>query len=55
MRISEAYWVIIAVCKHVVTQDTLAGAGVGVGINEPAQFGIVITGLEIVERGLDMV
>ena len=33
----------------------MTGAGVGVSINESTQLGIVITGLEIVERGLGIV
>ena len=33
----------------------MASAGIGVGVDESAQFGIVITGLEIVERGLSVV
>ena len=32
----------------------MTGAGVGVSINESTQLGIVITGLEIVERGLSI-
>ena len=34
--------------------DTLIGAGVGICIDESAQFGIVITRLEVVERGLSV-
>jgi uncharacterized protein (DUF849 family) len=43
-------WSVVAIGKHVIAQDALAGGGVGVGIDEPAQFGIIITGLEVVER-----
>ena len=35
-------------------QDALAGGGVGIGIDESAQFGIIIPGLEIVEPGLSV-
>ena len=44
--------IIQTVGKHVIAQDALAGGGVGIGIDESAQFGIVVTGLEVVERGL---
>ena len=47
--------IIQTVGKHVIAQDALAGACIGVGIDESAQFGIIITGLEVVERGLGIV
>ena len=37
--------IISTIGKHVIAQNALAGACVGVGIEESAQFGIVITGL----------
>ena len=46
--------IIPAIGKHIIAEDTLACRGVGIGINESAQFGIVITGLEVVERGLSV-
>ena len=46
--------VVIAICKHVIAEDALASGCVGVGVDEPAYFGIVITGLEVVERGLSV-
>lgn len=54
-RVFEANRVIQAVSKHVIAQNTLAGGCVGVGINKPAYLGIVITGLEVVELGLNIV
>ena len=47
--------IIQAIGKHVIAKYALAGGGVGVGVDESAQFGIVITGLEVVERGLSVV
>ena len=38
-----------------MAQSALAGRGIGVGIDESADAGIVVTGLEIVERGLGVV
>ena len=33
-------------------EEALAGAGVGVRINEPFQLGIIIPGLEVIEAGV---
>ena len=46
---------IITICKHIIAQDALAGRCEGIGINESADLGIVISALEIVERGLGFV
>ena len=44
--------IIPTVGKHIIAQEPLAGGGVGVGIEESAYLGIVITGLQIVELSL---
>ena len=54
-RINIQNGIIITIRKHIVTQDTLAGGGIGVGIDEPGYSGIIIPGLEIVEPGLSVV
>ena len=46
--------IIMAVGKHVIAQDTLSGGDEGIGINESADFGIVISALEIIESGLSV-
>ena len=51
-RISIANRVIPAIRKHIVPQETLAGGGVGVGVDEAADLGIVISALEVIEPGL---
>ena len=51
-RIRAVNGIIQAIGKHVITQDILTGTCIGIGIDESAQFGIVVTGLEVVERGL---
>ena len=51
LRILTGDRVISAVGEHVISQNTLAGGGKGIGINEPAYFGIVITALEVIEFG----
>ena len=34
-----------------MAEDTLTGGGVGVGVDESADGGVVITGLEVIEPG----
>ena len=46
--------IISTIGKHIVAQNALAGGSVGVGIDKSAQFGVVITGLEVVELGLSI-
>ena len=46
------YGVIVAISKHVIAKETLAGGGIGVGVDEAAGSGVVITGLQIVQPGL---
>ena len=43
---------VIAIRKHVGADNALAGGGVGVGIYEAAQLGIVVAGLEVIEPGV---
>ena len=53
-RIRERYRIIITIGKHIIAQDALTGGSIRVCIDESAQFRIIITGLEIVERGLSI-
>ena len=48
-RIKQACRIVIAISKHIVAQQTLAGGDEGVGVDESAPGGIVITALEIVQ------
>ena len=41
--------IIPAVGKHIVAQEALAGGGKDVGVDESAEAGIVIAGLEVVQ------
>ena len=43
------YRIIPTVRKHIVPQETLACAGVGVGVEEAAERWIVISALEVIE------
>ena len=49
------YRIIVTICKHIVTQEALSGRSKGIRIDEPANAGIVISGLEIVEPGFSEV
>ena len=44
--------IIIAVRKHIVPEEPLAGAGVGVRVEEALDDGIVISGLQVIEASL---
>ena len=51
-EISSANRIIAAVGKHVITEDALTCGNEGVGVDETADGGIVITGLQIIESGI---
>ena len=55
MGVGKSYRTILTIGKHIVAQQSLPRGYQCIGIDESAQFGIVITGLEIVERGLSVV
>jgi hypothetical protein len=44
--------IVLAISKHIVAEDTLTCGSKHIGIEESTQFGIVITGLEIIQFGL---
>ena len=50
--ITIANRIIPTVGKHVITEDTLTSGNEGVGVDESADFGIVITALQIIEPGI---
>lgn len=47
--------IIIAVCKHIMTNDSLPSAGITIRIDESADVGVVIAGLQIIELGIGIV
>ena len=44
--------VIQAICKHVITKDTLTDENEGIGVDESADSRGVITALQIIEPGI---
>ena len=53
-RVFENCWDIIAVGKHIIADDALASGDEGVGVDEAAEVGIVIPGLEVIEAGFSV-
>ena len=45
---------IIAVSKHVIAQNALSSGSISIGVEEAAQVGVVIPGLEVVETGFSV-
>lgn len=39
----------MAVCKHVIAQEALAGGGESIRVDEAADGGVVVAGLEVIE------
>jgi hypothetical protein len=46
------YRIITTICKHIVAQESLSCACVGVSIDESSDLGIIIPALEIIESSL---
>ena len=53
--IQRIYRVVPAVRKHIVPQEALAGAGVAVSVEESAEGGVVISGLQVIEARFGVV
>ena len=44
-------WIVVAVGKHVVTQQALTRGGIIVRVDKSAEFGVIIAGLQVIETG----
>jgi hypothetical protein len=51
-EICSADGVIPTIGKHVIAENTLAGGNEGIGVDESADCGVVITGLQVIEAGI---
>ena len=51
-RITAGNWIIPTVRKHIVPEEALAGAAVGVCVEEALDGGVIISGLQVIEAGL---
>ena len=47
--------IITTIGKHISTEEGLAGTAIGVGVYESGDSGVIISGLQIVEAGFDIV
>ena len=54
-RISAGNRIIPAVRKHIIPQEALAGAAVGIGVEKALNDGVIISALEIIEAGFRIV
>ena len=54
-RIRIVDGVIVAVGKHVIAEQALAGGNKCVGVDEPPDLGVVITALEVIQPRLIIV
>ena len=50
-----AYRAVFTVRKHIVPQEALAGAGVAVSVEESAEGGVVVSGLQVIEARFGVV
>ena len=50
-RINQANWIIKAIGKHVIAYNALSCAGESVCVEEAADIGGVVAGLEVVQAG----
>jgi hypothetical protein len=50
--IKKVYRIIAAIGKHVIAEDTLSGRCKCIGVEEAADLGVVITGLQVIEPGI---
>ena len=48
-------WAVVTVCKHIIAQESLAGGGHSICIDEPLHNRVIVPALEIVEAGFCIV
>ena len=48
-NVNTINWAVQTIGKHVIAQNALAGGGVGVGIEESTNGGVIIPGLQIIQ------
>ena len=49
IRVNTIRRIIVAVCKHIKSGKAVTGAYIAVRIDEPANLGVIVTALEIIE------
>lgn len=51
-RVSIVDWIVVAICIHVIAQQTLASGGIRVRVEESSPLRIIVPGLEVIEAGI---
>ena len=51
-RVARIHWVIVAISKHIVAEDALAGGDVDIGVDEAAYCRIIISALQVIEASI---
>ena len=49
------YWIIVAISKHIAAQEALPGGRIVIRIDEPANFRVIVSALQVVEAGFRIV
>jgi len=55
LRVYKGNRIIPTICKHIAANNSLPGGYIGVGIDESANYRIVVSGLAVVEAGFGIV
>jgi len=55
LRVYKGNRIIPTICKHIAANNSLPGGYIGVGIDESANCGIIVSGLAVVEAGFGIV
>ena len=55
VKIDIIHWTVQTIRKHIKSQHSLAGGGVGVGVQESAGGGVIIAGLEVIKASFAVV
>jgi hypothetical protein len=46
--------IIKAIREHIMSENALAGGSEDIGIDESAEFGVIIAGLQVIETGFSI-
>jgi hypothetical protein len=52
--VSTIHRIIKAISKHIIANNPLSSRSIGIRIEESADGGIVVSGLEVIEAGFDV-
>ena len=55
IRVDAVYRVIVAVSEHIESGKAVTCAGIAIRVDESANFGVIVAGLEVIEAGFGIV